>query len=168
MSEQPILETEAVRPTQERLAKGDAIITPERDRDHQVARPARVEAQTILDRYQRRNTLDEHQLAAGYKYQVHFFLSRRHGVKLMSWGGRVSGSTSDDRDKSVAAGISRDRALQFMELVGALEKSVVEWVCADDRSAEAWAVTNKMHPMRGIKTLRTALASLAKHYGITR
>jgi hypothetical protein len=158
---------DAVRPTKERH-RHDIVAVPDINRQNQIPRPARIETQTVLDRYARRKTLDENQIAAGTKYTSHYILSRRHGCKLMSFQGRVSGGKSDASDMAVAAGIARDKAMAFLDGVGRDFRSITEWVCCDDRAAEAWAVTAGLHPMRGIKTLRQALDALAKHYGIAR
>ena len=155
----------AIRPTPERL-RHDAIEVPLVDRTNQIARPARVETQSTLDRYKRRKTLDEDQLAAAMKYHAHFILSRRHGVKSMSFDGRVSGGRSDASDMALAAGISRDKAMSFLDAVNRDYRSVAEWVCVDDLAAEAWAIRHGLKPWNGIVFLRSALDALATHYGI--
>jgi len=155
----------AVRPTFERL-QHDVVIVPAKDRDNQVARPARIETQTQLDRYKARDTLDEDQLAAGYRWSAHYQLCHRHGVKLMSWTGRVSGGDNDLADKAIAAGIARDKALWFLAGVDTDYPSIVDHVCAFDYSAESWAHKRGLPNTKGMLLLRKALWALLPHYGI--
>ena len=160
----------AVRPTPERLAKGGVII-PLTDRENPQARPARVENQTVLDRYKSRKTLDEEQLAAAYRWFSYAARSKRFPKATMSWAGPINGSGDSLQDGQVAAGIQRDQGITFLSShpnKGHLFVSIVEHVCVADRHAEAWSVEHGMHPMRGIKLLRQALDRLCKYYGIRR
>lgn len=155
-----------IRPTQERF-RHDVVFVPERDREHQEDRPARIETQTMLDRYRRRKTLEEHQLAAGEKFAEHTARSGRFPKLAMAWAKPVNGVTKSFHDEQVAAGISRDRAIQHLARSDLSYPFVVEHVCVAGLAAESWAIRNNLHPMKGIKTLRLALDSLAKHYGIS-
>lgn len=157
----------ALRPTRERL-RHDAIDIPAIDRENQIARPARVETQTMLDRYKRRKTLTEDQLAAAYRWHSYAARSKRFPKATMSWQGPVNGSSDDLQDGQVSAGIQRDNGIKFLNSLDTDLTSIVDHVCVHDFAAESWAITRKLHPMKGIKTLRLALDRLCKHYGLTR
>lgn len=157
----------AIRPTPERL-RHDAIEVPPVDRTNQIARPARVETQSTLDRYKRRRVLTDDQLAAGYRWHSLAARSKRFPKATMSWAGPVNGSGDDLQDAQVSAGIQRDNGITFLNSLDTDLTSIVDHVCVHDYAAESWAITRGIHPMRGIKTLRIALDRLCKHYGITR
>lgn len=161
-----LAEIETLRPLPHRL-QHDVIVVPERDREHQHERPARVETQTILDRYRRRKTLDDDQLTAAYRWHSYAMASGRFPKQTMSFLGPISGSSSDTLDRQVAAGIQRDKAITYMASIDPSYPLLLDYVCVNDLAAEGWAVSRKMHPMRGIKTLRVALDCLAKFFGIT-
>lgn len=156
---------EAVRPTQERLAKGGVII-PLPDRENPQSRPARVEGQTTLDRYKSRKTLDDEQLSAAYRWHAYAMRSNRFPKSTMGWTGPINGSNDDLQDGQVSAGIQRDAGITYLNAININFASIVDYVCVDDHAAESWAIFKKMHPRKGIKTLREALDSLCKHYGI--
>lgn len=157
----------AIRPTHERL-RHDRIDIPETDRANPISRPARVETQTILDRYNSRRTLDEDQLAAAYRWHGYAMRSKRFPKATMSWQGPVNGSGDDLHDAQVSAGIQRDNGITFLNSLDTDLTSIVDHVCVHDYAAESWAITHRLHPMKGIKLLRLALDRLCKHYGITR
>lgn len=157
----------AIRPTPERL-RHDAIEVPPVDRTNQIARPARVETQSTLDRYKRRKTLTEDQLAAGYRWHALAARSKRFPKATMSWAGPVNGSGDDLQDAQVSAGIQRDNGITFLNSLDTDLTSIMDHVCVHDFAAESWAIKRNLHPMKGIKTLRIALDRLCKHYGITR
>lgn len=155
-----------VRPTPERMAKGDVIIIPLVDRENQHDRPARVEQQTTLQRYRSRKALAPWQLEAADKYHGQAARSGRFQSLTMRFEGRVMGGVPEMIDGQVAAGIARDRAIQFLAAIDHFYPLIVEHVCIGDFAAESWAIKLGFHPMKGIKTLRKALDSLCKHYGI--
>lgn len=165
----------AIRPTRER-SRHDAIDVPPTDRTNPTARPARVETQTTLDRYKRRKTLTEDQLAAAYRWFGLAARSKRFPKATMSWTGPINGSwtgpivSEDDtlQDGQAAAAIQRDAGITFLNSLDTDLTSIVDHVCVDDYAAESWAIKRNLHPMKGIKTLRLALDRLCKHYGITR
>lgn len=157
----------AIRPTRERL-RHDAIEVPPTDRTNPTARPARVETQTTLDRYKRRKTLTEDQLTAAYRWFGLAARSKRFPKATMSWTGPVNGCGDDLQDAQVSAGIQRDQGITFLNSLDTDMTSIVDHVCVHDYAAESWAITRRLHPMKGIKLLRLALDRLCKHYGITR
>ena len=157
----------AIRPTAERLAKGGVVI-PYPDRENPQARPARVENQTVLDRYKSRGTLDDDQLAAAYRWFGYAARSKRFPKCTMSWSGPINGSGDNLQDSTVAAGIQRDNGIRFLEASGVAFVSIVEHVCVNDQHAQSWAVSRGLHHMKGIKLLRQALDRLCKYYGIKR
>ena len=160
----------ALRPTPERH-RHDAIDVPPVDRVNAVARPARVDTQTMLDRYKSRKTLDEDQLAAGYRWHGYAMRSKRFPKSTMSWSGPINGSNELMADAQVSAGIQRDNGIAHLAAFpkhGRLMVSIVEHVCVDDGYAEAWSIRNDFHPMKGIKLLRKALDLMAVYYGIRR
>ena len=157
----------AIRPTRERL-RHDAIEVPPTDRTNPTARPARVESQTTLDRYKRRKTLTEDQLTAAYRWFGLAARSKRFPKATMSWTGPVNGCGDDLQDAQVSAGIQRDQGITFLNSLDTDMTSIVDHVCVHDYAAESWAITRRLHPMKGIKLLRLALDRLCKHYGITR
>jgi len=160
----------AIRPTPERL-RHDAIEVPPVDRANQIARPARVETQSTLDRYKRRRVLTDDQLAAGYRWHAYAMRSKRFPKCTMSWSGPINGSNDLMADAQVSAGIQRDNGIKHLESFpkyGPLMVSIVEHVCVDEGYAEAWSVKNNFHPMKGIKMLRKALDLMGLYYGIRR
>lgn len=157
----------AIRPTPERL-RHDAIEVPGTDRTNPIARPARVETQTTLDRYKRRKTLTDDQLAAAYRWHALAARSKRFPKATMSWSGPVNGVSDDLQDAQVSAGIQRDNGITFLNSLDTDFTAIVDHVCVHDHAAESWAIKMGLHPMKGIKTLRLALDRLCKHYGITR
>jgi len=157
----------AIRPTPERH-RHDEIECPEADRGNPIARPARVETQSTLDRYKRRKTLTEEQLAAAYKWHRLAVRSKRFPRCAMSWSGPVNGADHTMQDDQVAAGIQRDAGISYMASLNADFVSVLDHVCVDDYAAEGLAIRRKIHHRHGIATLRTALDRLCKYYGITR
>ena len=157
----------ALRPTPQRH-RHDAIEVPPVDRTNPTARPARVETQTTLDRYKRRKTLTEDQLTAAYRWFGLAARSKRFPKATMSWTGPVNGSGDDLHDAQVSAGIQRDQGITFLNSLDTDMTSIVDHVCVHDYAAESWAITRRLHPMKGIKLLRLALDRLCKHYGITR
>jgi hypothetical protein len=160
----------ALRPTPQRH-RHDAIEVPPVDRTNPIARPARVETQTTLDRYKRRKTLTEDQLTAAYRWHAYAMRSKRFPKCTMSWQGPINGSNELMADTQVSAGIQRDNGIKHLEAFpkhGPLMVSIVEHVCVDDHYAEAWSVKNGFHPMKGIKLLRKALDLMGIYYGIRR
>lgn len=157
----------ALRPTPHRH-RHDAIEVPPTDRANPIARPARVETQTTLDRYARRKTLTTDQLAAAYRWHSLAARSKRFPRCTMSWSGPVNGVSDDLHDAQVSAGIQRDQGITFLNSLDTDLTSIVDHVCVHDYAAESWAIKMGLHPMKGIKTLRLALDRLCKHYGITR
>lgn len=152
----------AIRPTKER-ARHDQITTPEKDRDHQHERPARVETQTQIDRYERRKSIDPDQAEAARRY----FADAYYGGAVPRLGvvgiERVDKSPEALSERYVAAVQRRKHAVRALG-VGLV--SIVEWVAVDDHSAEAWSIKRGEHPRFGITLLRLALGVLVKHYGI--
>jgi hypothetical protein len=157
----------ALRPTPERH-RHDAIDVPPVDRENTVARPSYVKSQTTLDRYKNRKTLTEDQLAAAFRWHGLAVRSSRFPRCVMSWAGPVNGSGDDLHDAQVSAGIQRDNGIKFLSGLDTDLTSIVDHVCVHDYAAESWAITRRLHPMKGIAKLREALTYLAKHYGITR
>ena len=165
----------AVRPTAERLAKGGVVI-PYPDRENPQARPARVENQTVLDRYKSRKTLDDEQLAAAYRWFGYAARSKRFPKCTMSWSGPVNNGFCDNTSDTIAAaGIQRDQGITFLlsqmrkgKPFGPTYVSVVEHVCVNDLHAQTWAIERGFHHMKGVKLLREALDRLCKYYGIKR
>lgn len=157
----------ALRPTPQRH-RHDAIEVPPTDRTNPTARPARVETQTTLDRYKRRKTLTEDQLAAAYRWHAYAARSKRFPKSTMSWTGPVNGISDDLHEAQVSAGILRDKGITYLNSLDTDLTSIVDHVCVHDYAAESWAIKRNLHPMKGIKTLRLALDRLCKHYGITR
>ena len=149
-----------IRPTAE-LARHHLVVVPERDREHQVERPARVEDQTQLDRLERRKSISEEMADAGRRYFSDAYYS---GTIAKSGGGleRVDRSPEAFSERYVAAIQRRRHAIRAL---GELY-FVTEWVCVDDHSAQTYAIRRGEHPMAGIELLRVALTQLAKHYGI--
>jgi hypothetical protein len=149
----------------ERL-KHDFIEIPAKDRDHQIARPAIIHSLTQLDRYKSRKTLTPDELTAALRWATYFYKSQRHGCKLMSWEGRISGGNAELADAAVAAGISRDKGISYLGGIDTDFPLIMDHVCAHDHAAESWAIKRGMHPEKGIKTLRKAIWSLFQHYGM--
>lgn len=151
-----------IRPTQE-LHRHHDISIPEKDRNHTEERPARVETQTFIDRYERRKSIDEEQAEAARRYFSDAYFSGRVPMGHSLIGERVDRSIETVSDRYVAAYQRRKHALRAL---GEGLTPICDWVCVEDRSAEAWSVSRKEHPRFGITLLRLALTVLVKHYGI--
>ena len=157
-----------IRPTPE-LHNHHQITTPERDRAHQQERPARVETQTQIDRYERRKVFDRDQPSlneamaeACRRYFADAYYSGTVPRASSITSDRVDGSCEAISERHVAATQRRRHAIKALgELF-----SIMEWVCVDDHSAEAWAIKSRQHPMSGITVLRLGSTVLAKHYGL--
>lgn len=151
-----------IRPTQE-LHRHHEISIPEKDRNHTKERPARVVTQTHIDRYERRKSIDEDQAEAGRRYFTDAYYSGHVPMVCSLIGERVDRSVETVSDRYVAAYQRRKHARIAL---GEGLTAICDWVCVEDRSAEAWSVSRKEHPRFGITLLRLALTVLVKHYGI--
>lgn len=151
-----------IRPTPE-LHRHHEITTPERDRDNQHERPARVETQTQLDRYFRRKSISEDMHEAGCRYFADAYYSGAVPHGAGSYGERLDRSAEAFSERFVAATQRRRHAIRALGL-GLVP--IVEFVCVDDHAAEGWAIRRKEHPRAGIALLRLALEVLVKHYGL--
>ena len=160
-------ESTAIRPLSHRY-QHDIIFVPERDRDHQQERPARVETQTQIDRLERRKSITEDQAEAGRKYYTDAYYAGVVPRGRVSVGDRVSGSCEDASEEAINRHIAvKDRRAKAIRALGELV-SIAEWVCVDDYPAESWAIRRREHPRAGIAIARVMLTTLAKHYGLTK
>lgn len=160
-----ITEQEAVRPTPERIAKG-GVIVPKTDRTHQAARPARVETQTMLDRYRKRKTMDEALIDACERWAAIAHMTGRFPALSSNLQPRVCGAVSWLQDSQVAAGIQRDQAVRHLADWNTLHPLVMDHVCVEDGSAEGWAKRMGLKPWQGIEVLRVAAERTARYFGI--
>lgn len=151
-----------IRPTAHRH-QHDEISIPERDRDHQNDRPARIETQTQIDRYHRRKSITEDQAEAGRRYFVDAYYSGRIPISHALVGERVDRAVETVSDRYVAAYQRRKHA---MRALGGGLIEIAEWVCCEDMAAESYAIRRREHPRAGIAILRLALETLAQHYGL--
>lgn len=155
-------EAQPLRPTPERH-RHDEITIPEIDRENQAPRPGRIETQTQIDRYERRKSIDEAQAEAARRYFADAYYAGAVPSTVACLGERVDRSPEAFSERHIAA---RQRRAHAIRALGMGLGGIVEWVCVDDHSAEAWAVKRKEHPRFGITLLRLALSVLVKHYGI--
>lgn len=168
-------EQSAVRPTPERH-RHDIITIPERDAEHWEERPARIETQTQLDRYERRGLLcpgsDEDSrkqnrmlATAGRRYFEQAFKAGRVPSFCKPFAAeRVDSSLhTEHSDTQLAAMHGRKLAQQAL---GTGLVPIADWVCINDYGADAWAVKKGQRSTSGITVLRLALTVLANHYGL--
>lgn len=167
-------QAEAIRPTRERH-QHDIIAIPERDRENQIERPARVETYSQIDRYERRQALcrgvDEQAKArntllaeAGRRYFEDAYVAGSV-PRPKAWVlDRVDNAGSGDFSQRRITAISNRR--QALEALGVGLTPIAEWVCVDDLSAESWAMKKGQLASSGITVLRISLTVLAKHYGL--
>lgn len=155
-----IMEDQApIRPTPERH-RHDEITEPPIDRDNPKGRPARVETQTQIDRYERRKSISpEHAEAARVYFRDAYYAGRISPVSSLI-GERLDRSAEAFSDRYVAAYARRGHALRAL---GPLSK-IADHVIIEDHSAEAYAIKRSEHPRFGIVLLREALEALHKHY----
>jgi hypothetical protein len=152
-----------LRPTPERH-RHDAITVPERDREHQQDRPARVETQTKIDRYEHSKNITSDQATAARRYFADAYRAGMVPAPSQVRYDRVDGARAETSDTAASAAGRRDNAIRAL---GGLV-AIVEFVVIEDLTAGQWAKAHGEHPAAGIAILRLGLTALAKHYGIAK
>lgn len=155
-------ETKPVRPTPERH-RHDAITIPERDRENQRERPARVETQTKIDRYENSKNITPEHAAAARRYFEDAYRAGMVPAPSQVRYDRVDGARSDVSDTAAAAAGRRANAIRAL---GDALVPITEFVVIEDLPAGQWASAHGEQPAAGIAILRLALTALARHYGI--
>lgn len=160
---------EAIRPTPELLRK-HIVTIPERGFDNADLKPARVETQTHIDRYELRGQLDsdpkqnEVLAEAGRRYQRDAYYGGAIPVGKSCIGERLDRSPETLSERYEAA---RHRRAKAILALGGLFP-IVEWVCVDDNPPRAWAIRKGEHPSAGMAIFKIGLRTLAIHYGLLR
>lgn len=149
----------------ERLSKHHKLRIEERDPQNPGKKRARVETQTHLDRYLKRESITVEQGEAGRIYFLSAYYSGAIPRPAAGNQDRVDGARFATQEAPVSARQKRTKAIAALgrELFG-----IAEAVIVDDRAAEAWAIEHGEHPRAGIAVLRVALTTLARHYGLIR
>lgn len=165
---------EPIRPTPE-LHRHHVITLPERGFDNADEKPARVETQTHIDRYELRGQLcqgddeqskrtNEAMAEAGRRYYRDAYYGGAVPIGKSCIGERLDRSPETLSERYEGA---RHRRAKAILALGEMW-TIIEWVCVDDNSPRAWAIKRGEHPAAGIALLRVALRHLAKHYGLIR
>lgn len=166
-------EIQTIRPTKERH-RHDEITIPEKDKTNQHDRPARVETQSQIDRYERRQLLksgDDEQskrlnailAEAGHRYFTDAYYAGSVPRPLALSAERVDRSAESLSDRHMAAVFRRNQAIRALDQTFV---QILEWVCVEDHSAQSWAMKHGHFADAGIVILRLALLALARHYGL--
>jgi len=148
-------------PIAARQAKGDAVSLEETMRAG--VKRARVETQTMLDRYHRRGFLTSRQYDAGQRLHGLWYAAGRSPTVIGGYGIKVSGSSQDIGERHAAAWRDLNKVLRD---AGKVAASVLAHVVFHDFSAGDWSVMRGMKKRQGITELRLALDSLARYWRI--
>lgn len=121
---------------------------------------ARVETQTMLDRYLRGRHIEQRQYDAGMKLYAAWLASGSGQPLTGSYEFRIAG-LADMTERQAEMRIRFQSALAD---VGRHLSPVLVHVCICDLSAKDWCSRQGHHPKGGIMALRLALDALADHY----
>lgn len=142
----------------ERRAKGDAVSIV--DTRRAGIKRARVETQTMVDRYRRRGSISQRQYIASQKLYALWWASGSAPVVVSSYGMASQSSGERMSDRQVQARMRMSEALKAAETVLA---SILVHVCIYDYAASDWSgcVGNRR---QGLKILREGLDKLANYW----
>lgn len=113
---------------------------------------ARVKCECRLDWYEHRALINERQHAAGLRFRVDWCIGSEEQCIIGSYGQTLRGGTAEFSEAKVAA---RRRVNRAVAALSVSEAKAAIAVCGMDE----WASGS-------LPTLRDALTTLAKHYGL--
>lgn len=152
------LEAEAIRPTAERMAKGDVIErAPERGR--REAKPWYA-AENIISVYLVDKVITERQARAGFQFQEVYYRGNGSPCRAASWSPPIAGSVNDYTDNQVSA---KGQLRAYRERLGPDLYSCMEGVCGLGQTHSRWAADRHDHPSSGKVMMRAALTLHANY-----
>lgn len=142
---------EAVRPTQERLAKGGVIRAEQRRGE--AAKPWYA-AEGTISAYLANGTITKRQAMAGYEFQSVYFIAHGSDVKASGYGQHIHGTINNTSDKQQAAlnKLTLYRSAHGEELYACLVA-----IAGLGQTHSSWAQGMNWHPSCGKPIMQIAL-----------
>jgi len=151
---------EAVRPTQERLAKGG--VKPATTKRGEKAKPWNA-SQNLADVYLDAELITTRQWKAADTFTRIYYRAQGSPWRVASWQGPINGSSDDYSESRISAQKQLDVIAN--RLTHTLY-AVIRDVCGLHTPATTWARNSGVHPSCGIPLLRASLDLYAKHIGL--
>lgn len=151
---------EAIRPTQERLAKGG--IKPSLSKRGEKAKPWNA-ATSLADVYLDGELIDIRQWKAADAFTRVYYRAQGSPWRVASWQGPINGSGGEYSDNRLAA--QRQLDIIAKHLTKTLY-AVLRDVCGLHTPVSTWARNRGIHPATGMPLLRVSLDMYAKHIGL--
>ncbi|MDJ0513126.1 MAG: DUF6456 domain-containing protein [Methyloceanibacter sp.] len=153
--------TESLHPTQERLAKGDAIDWE--DTEVAGAKVARVRTQTVLDHYFFQEKLTRRQYDAGQRFYALWRAAGRGTNTSCSYDPKVQNKSRQISDTQAEA---HTHYVSIMKDLGPTISAIVISVCCINEAPKDTAVSRGEEARAGKAVLRLALDALADAFGM--
>lgn len=151
-------EAEAIRPTPERMAKGD-VVARAQDRGQREAKPWYA-AENIVTVYLADKVISERQARAGFQFQETYYRANGSPCRAASWSPPIAGSVDDWTDNQVSAKV---QLRTYRERLGPDFFSCLESVCGLGLTHSRWAADRNDHPSSGKVMMRAALTLHANY-----
>ena len=156
MTDQPTLETDAIRPTQERLAKGGILVPPKADRERS-ARPW-FAAESAVSYYLSKGKISKRQADAGYQFQACWYVANGHPVRAQSYEPSIRGGTDDMSDARLGA---KAKLQLYRNAHGEDLFNCLVSICGLDETYSEWAEDHCADRQAGKTVLKIALTKHA-------
>jgi hypothetical protein len=155
-------ESEAIRPTPERLAKGGVVQVPA-DKRNRAAKPWQT-FDRVIDEYAfgKRPIITQRQWEAGNRFWRLWMIAHGSDVAAQNLDGPITSSSTPEISEVKVAALQQLK--QIAEVAPANTFSVLRAVCGQGQYASHWAASANMHHRSGLPSLRDALDWLAKRW----
>ena len=151
---------DAIRPTNERLAKGG--VRPAARARGEKAKPWNA-ASSMADVYLDADLITERQWKAADSFTRTYYRANGSPWRVASWDGRINGSSDDMAEGVLSAKKQLDLIAQRMT---ATLYAVLRDVCGLHTPVTTWARNRGLHPAAGMPLLHQSLELHAIHLGI--